>query len=630
LVYTTQGTQIIQANDVLNFIGVGATTVTRNSTDITITSENTIYDDSTLQGSVNQLQNDVSDINTSIGSINSDITGLDNRLGTAESDINALETQLGGASLNDSGSGSLDIWSAYKVQSQISAIVSGISWQNPVKTIGSQPSSPPEGYRFINSSTKNIGTYSGGSWDYITPLEGWATYVDDQDSSYVFNEAGEWVEALPSIQEHNSLLGLNVGDYQHLTQTQLGLVNSAVQPGDNVSFGSGYFSGAITAKNFILIASESSTEGSGGNTNGLMESFAVQVNGSTVRTIQDGEPLKFQAGLNTTVGYNSNGIYIDVASIGGGGDVQSSRTLTAGTGLLGGGDLSADRSFSLAPSYSPSTATSIPGSQNLNDYQTAGFYYQSANAGASSGSNYPESKAGSLVVQKAAGVTQQYYVYNDNSPDVYFRGFYNGSWSSWRRIINTSNYTNFTVTKTGSGANGTWGINITGSAGSAATASTAATASEVTVNTSSSNSIYNLVWHNNNVLYSGNNKVRMNPNTGELFATGNIYCGGNLAINSSLSTSSDRRLKKNIETIPNALSIVEKLRGTSFDWKSDGQRDLGVIAQELEEVIPELVKDYTLLHDEHKTKTVNYSGIIPVLIEAIKELSDKVKSLENG
>jgi hypothetical protein len=77
-----------------------------------------------------------------------------------------------------------------------------------------------------------------------------------------------------------------------------------------------------------------------------------------------------------------------------------------------------------------------------------------------------------------------------------------------------------------------------------------------------------------------------------------------------------------VETINNALSTIEKIRGVKFSWKSSGNQSIGVIAQELEEILPELVEG-----DDNKT--VNYSGIIGVLVEAVKELSTRVEELEN-
>ena len=87
-------------------------------------------------------------------------------------------------------------------------------------------------------------------------------------------------------------------------------------------------------------------------------------------------------------------------------------------------------------------------------------------------------------------------------------------------------------------------------------------------------------------------------------------------------STSDINLKENIHTVGNALEITEQLRGVSFDWKETGRSSYGVIAQELEEVLPELVK-------QGEVKSVNYNGIIGVLIEAIKELKKEVEDLKN-
>jgi hypothetical protein len=95
--------------------------------------------------------------------------------------------------------------------------------------------------------------------------------------------------------------------------------------------------------------------------------------------------------------------------------------------------------------------------------------------------------------------------------------------------------------------------------------------------------------------------------------------------------SSDIRLKENINPIDNALTKVEMISGNTYDWKqgfeeihSNKGRDVGVIAQELEKVLPEVVTER-----ETGYKAVNYEKIVPLLIEAIKELSAKVKELEN-
>ena len=95
--------------------------------------------------------------------------------------------------------------------------------------------------------------------------------------------------------------------------------------------------------------------------------------------------------------------------------------------------------------------------------------------------------------------------------------------------------------------------------------------------------------------------------------------------------SSDIRLKENIIPIENALSKVESISGNTYDWKegydevhSHKGNDVGVIAQEIEEILPQLVTNR-----DNGYKAVQYEKMIPLLIEAIKELSAKIKGLEN-
>jgi len=93
--------------------------------------------------------------------------------------------------------------------------------------------------------------------------------------------------------------------------------------------------------------------------------------------------------------------------------------------------------------------------------------------------------------------------------------------------------------------------------------------------------------------------------------------------------SSDERLKENVTSIESALNKVESLRGVEFDWIANKEihpnegHDLGVIAQEVEAVLPELVQTR-----ENGYKAVKYDKLTAVLIEAVKELSARVKTLE--
>ena len=89
---------------------------------------------------------------------------------------------------------------------------------------------------------------------------------------------------------------------------------------------------------------------------------------------------------------------------------------------------------------------------------------------------------------------------------------------------------------------------------------------------------------------------------------------------------SDIRLKENVATIEKPLEKVEKLRGVTFDWKSDKQSGGGVIAQEVEEVCPEFVHD---IGNGTGYKTVDYNGVMAVMLESIKELKKEVETLKS-
>ena len=136
---------------------------------------------------------------------------------------------------------------------------------------------------------------------------------------------------------------------------------------------------------------------------------------------------------------------------------------------------------------------------------------------------------------------------------------------------------------------------------------------------------------------SGGNMNFYNGGTSEaenmrLTPTGTLHVEGDVVAYST--TVSDSRLKDNINTIDNALDKVNKLRGVEYVWNTTSrknQNDIGVIAQEVEKVIPQIVREKEMaLVDGKVYKTVDYEKLTAVLIEAIKELSDKVKVLENG
>ena len=132
------------------------------------------------------------------------------------------------------------------------------------------------------------------------------------------------------------------------------------------------------------------------------------------------------------------------------------------------------------------------------------------------------------------------------------------------------------------------------------------------------------------VVSTGSSILNINPNginvtgivTSTRLSTGNVVSSG-IVTAQDFDALSDQKYKENVTTVNNALLKVEQMRGVKFDWKESGLPSYGVIAQELEQVLPELVHG-------NDPKTVNYNGIIGVLIEAIKELKAEVEELKNA
>ena len=126
------------------------------------------------------------------------------------------------------------------------------------------------------------------------------------------------------------------------------------------------------------------------------------------------------------------------------------------------------------------------------------------------------------------------------------------------------------------------------------------------------------------IFINGNNEFRFE-------ADGDFHADGDITAFST-TTASDARLKSDIHTINDALGIVGKLRGVSYKWLRDGKSDIGVIAQEVEQVIPEVVKTKKTLglDGEEEIKTVDYGKMVGVLINAINELKAEIEELKNA
>ena len=114
-----------------------------------------------------------------------------------------------------------------------------------------------------------------------------------------------------------------------------------------------------------------------------------------------------------------------------------------------------------------------------------------------------------------------------------------------------------------------------------------------------------------------------NVGIGEVNPSVSLHVDGSICYTTSIGACSDARYKKDIQTISSAADKIDKLRGVSFNWRTDeyptqkfnDKPQLGLIAQEVKEVFPELV-----MQDDNGYYSVDYVKLTPVLVEAIKEL----------
>ena len=194
-----------------------------------------------------------------------------------------------------------------------------------------------------------------------------------------------------------------------------------------------------------------------------------------------------------------------------------------------------------------------------------------------------------------------------------------GTWSGSFGAVSGANLTSLNATNLGSGTvpvlrlgnsgtrdattflrgDNTWataGGSITVSDDTSTNATRYLTFEDVTSGTSSSINV-------------SSTKLTFNPSTGTLSAT-------------QFTSLSDINKKKNIRPIENAIEITKKLEGVRFDWKDTDAPSLGVIAQEVEKVLPELVVE------SDGVKSVSYGNLVGVLIEAIKEQQVRIEELE--
>ena len=206
----------------------------------------------------------------------------------------------------------------------------------------------------------------------------------------------------------------------------------------------------------------------------------------------------------------------------------------------------------------------IPAGANLNDYTTPGLYYCPRNVDVATLENCPTGNAFSLFVEMHAGWKQTLTEYMTTNARTWIRNNYTGTWGAWKKI---------------------WSEDSDGS-GSGLDAD----------------------------LLDGKDSSYFQP-------------------------ASDERLKTDIQPITTALEKVLALQGVSFVWNEKAEeigakretlagQEIGLIAQQVAEVVPEVVLDWIDTPDGETYKTVDTSRMVALLVEAIKELNTKIEAIE--
>ena len=163
---------------------------------------------------------------------------------------------------------------------------------------------------------------------------------------------------------------------------------------------------------------------------------------------------------------------------------------------------------------------------------------------------------------------------------------------------NTTNQAQFITYVTGTGSTSGFGVTTTG----------------LVFNPSSNSLGIGTTNPTSNLTVQGNISV-----SGFSTFSGNVFVSGIITA-TDFNSASDIRLKENIQKIDNPIDKIIRIEGVTFDWKTNNKSSMGVIAQNIEKVLPQLV------HGED-SKTVNYNGIIGLLIECVKTQQEQIDNL---
>ena len=252
--------------------------------------------------------------------------------------------------------------------------------------------------------------------------------------------------------------------------------------------------------------------------------------------------------------------------------------------LIAGGTVTAP-TFSGSLSGNATTATTAT---NLSGFTNSNFSSPvAADSVTNNGIAYVNSNI-ALYSQTDGALYSQAYssswihqIYGDyRTGQIAIRGKNSGTWQSWRTVLDSSNWSSYV----------TAGATLSAGSGSQRVVLTDLTTGSMTSAATSSALLFD-------------------SSTGTLSST--IF-----------TSTSDITKKTNIQNIKNAVELTKQINGVKFDWKETSESSAGVIAQEVEEILPEIVHT-----NDEGIKSVNYNGVVGLLVEAIKEQQKQIDEL---
>jgi hypothetical protein len=254
---------------------------------------------------------------------------------------------------------------------------------------------------------------------------------------------------------------------------------------------------------------------------------------------------------------------------------------------------------------------------------------------------------GALYSQAYSSSWQHQIAGDYRSGQIALRGKNNGTWQSWRTVLDSANYTSYSPSLTGSGASGTWGINVSGNAATVTNGVYTTGAQTIagektfsdnmvirntspTINFRDTDNNVGFIHVNSNLMYvlrgstDATTWTQVNgqwPFTFNL-ANNDANCGGSFTAVGNVTAYSDIRLKTDLAPIADAIEKVQSLTGYTYTRVDTGERHTGLIAQDVQNVLPEAVID------NGQNLSLAYGNMVGLLVEAIKAQQVQIDELK--